>query len=93
MIKCVSVLFCRDAPQLASELWLDAVQDYWADQNGSPTLDKAQDWTVVGAKENDTHTVIRLARRLHTHHVMDVQIQASHKAELSGNYTLCAMKG
>ncbi|XP_052121897.1 DBH-like monooxygenase protein 1 [Frankliniella occidentalis] len=50
-------------------------RDYWADQNGSPTLDKNQDWRVVAAEENDTHTVVRLARPLHTQHVMDVQIQ------------------
>ncbi|XP_034256247.1 DBH-like monooxygenase protein 1 [Thrips palmi] len=50
-------------------------RDYWADQNGSPTLDKAQDWAVVGAQENDTHTTVRLARPVHTGHVMDVQIQ------------------
>lgn len=52
------------------------MQDYWADQNGSPTLDKVQDWFVLGARENDTHTVVQLARRLQTFHVMDVQIQA-----------------
>ncbi|KAJ1521885.1 hypothetical protein ONE63_002223 [Megalurothrips usitatus] len=60
--------------------WVDGAglahaRDYWADQNGTPTLDKAQDWSVVGAVENDTHTVVRLARPLRTRHVMDVAIQ------------------
>ncbi|KAK3910921.1 DBH-like monooxygenase protein 1 [Frankliniella fusca] len=50
-------------------------RDLWADQNGSPTLDKHQDWAVIAAEENETHTVVRLSRPLITQHVMDVQIQ------------------
>ena len=37
-------------------------QDFWVDKYGRRSLDKSQDWQLLTAQENATHTVLEFSR-------------------------------
>ncbi|CAG7815673.1 unnamed protein product, partial [Allacma fusca] len=48
--------------------------DYHAVRNGMPDIDSSQDWTLISASENSTHTMLSFTRALNTCDKEDVSI-------------------
>ena len=60
-------------------------QDYWSEANGRPVLDARQDWRLMDAWENGSHTIIRVRREIVPDQREDINVYVRTTGEVWGD--------